>query len=112
MFDVSIFRSAITNNEGDVDSGYLALFVLMTMVTGAIPLMCIGAFIAMWIGADHKFAVQDLGIGIGAVCGGFATAIGAVGLFRMGDKPVPTTMLIGDRRGVPSTTTTTETTTK
>lgn len=108
----SVFRSAITNDDGDVDSGYLAMFVLMIMVTGAIPLMCIGAFIAMWLAPDHRFAVQDLGIGIGAVCGGFATAIGAIGVFRMGDKPTPPALVLGDRRATPSVTTTTETKTQ
>lgn len=104
----SVFRSAITKGDGEVDSGYLAMFVLMILVTGTIPAMCIGAFASMWMRADHVFLVQDLGIGIGAVCGGFATAIGAIGMFRMGDKEAPKITMVGERR-VPSTTTTTET---
>lgn len=93
---MNVFRSAISNDQGEVDAGYLAMAVLMVIVTGAIPAMCIGTFVAMWFDPAHKFAVQDLGIGIGAVCGGFATAIGAVGVFRMGDRSHST--VIADRR--------------
>ncbi len=83
----SIFRSAITDGNGDVDAGYLAMFALMALVVGAIPIMVIGAFLAMWFDPTHEFNVKDLGIGIGAVCGGFATAAGGIGMFRAGDKP-------------------------
>lgn len=107
----SIFRSAVTNDDGEIDSGYLAMFVLMVMVTGSIPLMIVGALISMWLAPDHKFAVQELGFAIGAVCGGFATAIGAVGVFRMGDKDAPP-VVVNKRHVPPSTTTTTETVTK
>lgn len=83
---MSIFSSAITGADGQVDAGYLAMFAVMLIVMGAVPSMCIGTFLAMWYAPDHRFDVQSLGVGIGAVCGGFATAIGAVGLFRAGDK--------------------------
>ena len=81
----SVFRSAVTGS-GDIDAGYLAMYCVMVAVIGAIPIMCVGSLWAMHLDPTHQFHVQDLGIGVGAVCGGFATAIGAVGLFRMGDK--------------------------
>ena len=90
---MSTFRSAVTDADGAVDSGYLAMFVLMLVVVGVVPVMCIGTFVSMYFDTAHKFDVQSLGIGVGAVCGGFATTVGAVGMFRMGDKP---------RAGVPA----------
>jgi len=83
----SVFRSAITGPDGEVDAGYLALVWIMVVVITAIPFMCIFSGIAMWLHADHVFEVQALGIGIGSVCGGFGVAVGAVGAFRLGDKP-------------------------
>ncbi len=83
----SIFRSAVTGDDGDIDSGYLAAYAIMAVVITAIPFMCIFAAIAMWLDPLHVFDVQSLGIGIGSVCTGFGVAIGAVGAFRLGDKP-------------------------
>lgn len=86
---MSIFRSAITGKDGEVDAGYLALAGTFLIVLGAIPVMCTAALLVAWLSPDHRFDAQSLGIGIGAVCGGFATVCGAVGLFRMGDKEKP-----------------------
>jgi hypothetical protein len=83
----STFRSAVTGDDGEVDAGYLALYWTMAVVMGAIPIMCIGAVVAMFITTAHEFKVQDLGVGIGSVCAGLGVAIGAVGAFRAGDKP-------------------------
>jgi len=80
------FRSAIDDGEGAVDAGYLAIAGAFLIVLGAIPAMCLIAGIVAWCSADHHFDAQQLGIGIGAVCTGFATVCGAVGLFRWGDK--------------------------
>ena len=85
---MSVFRSAITDSaDGSVDAGYLALYWVMCVTVSTIPVLCVLAAIAMWLDPEHKFPVQDLGIGIGAVCTGFGVAVGAVGAFRMGDKP-------------------------
>lgn len=89
-----IFRSAVTGSDGEIDSGYLAMFWGMVIVLNAIPFMCVFAAIGMWLDPVHKFDVQGLGIGIGSVCGGFGVFLGAVGAFRMGDRermPVTTT---------------------
>jgi hypothetical protein len=85
--DKPIFRSAVTGDDGEVDAGYLAMYVITAIVAGAIPVMCVAAVIAMVLATDHKFSAQELGIGIGSVCTGLGVAIGAVGAFRMGDKP-------------------------
>jgi len=84
---VSVFRSAITGDDGQVDAGYLALFWIMFVVITAIPFMCLMTGLSMWLEPSHKFDVQALGIGVGSVCTGFGVAVGAVGAFRMGDKP-------------------------
>lgn len=84
---MSIFRSAITGDDGLVDAGYLSLFWIMAVVITAIPFMCLFTAVAMWLDPAHKFDVQALGIGIGGVCTGFGVAVGAVGAFRLGDKP-------------------------
>lgn len=99
----SVFRSAITGDDGSIDAGYLSLYWIMTVVITAIPFMCVFAMVAMWIDPEHKFDVQGLGIGIGSVCTGFGVAVGAVGAFRAGDKP---------RAHVTTTATTTETVTQ
>ena len=83
----SIFRSAVTGEDGEIDAGYLAMFVIMAVVAAAIPFMCIATIVAMVLTTDHHFSAQELGIGIGSVCTGLGVAIGAVGAFRMGDKP-------------------------
>jgi hypothetical protein len=80
----SVFRSAITGSDGEVDAGYLAMFWLMAVVIGIIPII-VG--VALWKGSN----VQDLGVAVGSICGGFGVAVGAVGAFRMGDKPHPST---------------------
>ena len=87
---MSVFRSAITDPvDGTVDAGYLALFWVMTVTVSTIPVMLGLAAFAMYLDPAHEFPVQDLGIGIGAVCTGFGVACGAVGAFRAGDKPRP-----------------------
>lgn len=81
-----IFESAIDDGHGQVDAGYLAIAVALVIILGAIPAMVTTAAFVAWQSADHHFDAQQLGIGIGSVCGGFATVCGAVGLFRWGDK--------------------------
>jgi hypothetical protein len=85
----SIFRSAVKGADGEVDAGYLALFWIMVAVITAIPLLLVVATVKMVLDAAHSFDVQAIGIGIGSVCTGFGVAVGAVGAFRMGDKPHP-----------------------
>jgi hypothetical protein len=83
----SIFRSAITDEHGDVDAGYLGLYVVIVIILGSIPAAIVLATIRMFILPDHPL---DL-VGIGAVIAGagaaFGTAAAGVGLFRAGDKP-------------------------
>jgi hypothetical protein len=85
---MSVFRSAITDaRDGTVDGGYLALFWVMTVTVSTIPVMLGLAAFGMYLNPTQPVPLQDLGIGIGAVCTGFGVACGAVGAFRLGDKP-------------------------
>lgn len=93
----SIFRSAVTGDDGEIDAGYLSLFWVMAAVLGSIPVLLLIAL----IGVSHDnvaTVLQSTGIAIGAACTGLGVSVGAVGAFRAGDKP---------RAGVATTTTTT-----
>lgn len=93
----SIFRSAVTGDDGEIDAGYLSLFWVMLAVLGSIPVILLIAL--MGVGHDNVAAVlQSTGVAIGAACTGLGVSVGAVGAFRAGDKP---------RAGVATTTTTT-----
>jgi len=83
---LSVFRSAVTGSDGLVDAGYLAMFWVMAAVIMLIPFMGTMAAVEMWFDPLHKFDAKGLGIGVGGVCTGFGVAIGAVGVFRAGDR--------------------------
>ncbi len=81
------FRSAISNEDGDVDPGYLAMAIgVCGWLLSTVSILIIGAG-ATSATKEHAATIQAIGISIGAVSGGFATMLGAVGLFRWGDKP-------------------------
>lgn len=99
-----LFRNAITEADGvSVNVGYLALFWLLIVVLGAIPLMIVLAFLQLIYSDDHRVDVQQLGVAIGAVCTGFGAALGALGLFLMGDRrpQVPSTSVSMTQTTVP-----------
>jgi hypothetical protein len=85
---VSVFRSAILDSDGHtVNVGYLSLFWIMIVVLNVIPLMC--GFAAWGIYHDAATTVEvikALGIGVGSVAMGFATTLGALGVFIWGDS--------------------------
>lgn len=82
-----IFRSAVTNENGDVDAGYLALFWTMAATVGAIPFTLVVAGLAVHHSPEKAAEIiQATGVAIGAICTGAGVVIGAVGAFRMGDK--------------------------
>lgn len=90
---MSIFRSAITDGSGNVDSGYLSMFwVLVGWSVNNVIILFIAAIAAYHIPISAPKILQNMGIALGANAGGFATVIGAVGMFRMGDKPHPGTI--------------------
>ncbi len=93
---MSVFRSAITGADGSVDPGYLAMFWgLIIYSTASIVTLLLGArSISDASPHDHANILQSMGVAMGAEAGGFATVLGAVGLFRMGDRPHPNTTTV------------------
>lgn len=85
-----IFISAITDEEGRVDAGYLALFWTMFTCLNAIGVILAMGGWAIFKLSDAKEAgaiLLQVGGAIGACCTGAGVVIGSVGAFRMGDKP-------------------------
>lgn len=82
-----IFRSAITDANGDVDVGYLSLIwglVGWGLAVGVV--LVVGLFSAWRTPKEAAAILQAIGVATAAISGGFATMLGAVGLFRMGDR--------------------------
>jgi hypothetical protein len=76
---VSVFREAITDTDGIVDVSYLALFWVLVSVLGAITFVCVMTLVAfLRCSSNCAFDPQPLGIAVGAICTGFATALGAL----------------------------------
>src|SRR6185436_3210088 len=94
-----IFRSAITDEAGDVDVGYLAL---MWGLIGWGVSICVTLALAIF--AVYRMAektpeiLSAMGTAQISISSGLAAMLGAVGLFRFGDKPPA---------GAPGSTTTT-----
>lgn len=82
----SIFRSAITGEDGSVDPGYLGLYVVLGIVLGVIPFSCAALFLRMLLLPDHPLDLVGLAAVVAASTAGFGAAASGVGLFRMGDK--------------------------
>jgi hypothetical protein len=89
----SIFRSAVTGDDGSIDPGYLGLYAVMLTVLGAIPMTLILALVRLIIGRDHPLDLVGVAAVIASAGAAFGTAAGGVGLFRMGDKPHPNTQI-------------------
>lgn len=84
----TVFVSAVTDDTGRVDAGYLALFWTMVTTVNAIPIvLAIGGAAIFLRNAPAGETIQSMGISIGAICTGAGVVIGAVGAFRVGDKP-------------------------
>ena len=93
---MSIIREAITDENGQVDVSYLAMFWVMISVLSAIVFICVMTVIVYYrcqpapaqvLGGVLvpatvcQIDVQSLGVAIGAICGGFAAAIGGLATY-------------------------------
>lgn len=84
---MSLFRNAITEANGtDINVGYLSLFVLLTLDVLATAIFIGAGFIGQRYDAAHRYPFTDLAAALGALWGTFSTALGALGLFLVGDR--------------------------
>jgi hypothetical protein len=108
---MGIFREAVTDSDGLVDVAYLALFWVMSAVLSSILFICVMSAIsyarctpmaAQVFGVAPtqtiipavtcSFDPQPVGIAVGAICGGFATALIALATYMgLTRRPVPST---------------------
>ena len=92
----SLFRSAVEDTDGFVDIGYLCLWWGMIGWLAALLVILLLGIAAVALRTDDSAAdvLTAMGIAIVAASTGFATMLGAVGLFRMGDKDRPVAVQI------------------
>lgn len=79
-------RDLVTDVHGAFDVGRFALFAIMWVVLGAIPVMVAGGVIEAIANEHHIFPYSELGKGIGYVTAAFAAALGALGAYVAMDK--------------------------
>lgn len=102
---LGVFQQAIRDEKGQVDVAYLAVFYLMVSVLGAISVVCfLDAAIVLSCVFGHgmkcTYDPQALGIAVGAICGGFAAALGALGAYmRLVQPPKGTQVAVGGDAG-------------
>ncbi len=83
-----IFRSAITGRDGSVDPGYLAIFWTMATTVTMIPVCAIFcAFMCLRTPENAEKIISSAAMLVGALGVQCGAVIGAVGMYRMGDKP-------------------------
>ena len=87
--------STLTDDTGRYDVAYVSLFYIMFAVVGAIIVMCIVStsayfrcqvFTVNGVIVNCTYDPQPLGIAIGAACGGFATALGALAGYMLATR--------------------------
>jgi len=94
---VNWIRSTLTDDNGRFDVAYVSLFGVMGAVIGAIGVMCVLSAFAFYrcvpvvretvALVTCSYDPQPLGIAIGAACGGFATALGALAGYMLATRP-------------------------
>ena len=80
------FRSAIQGDDGEVDAGYLGLYIVMWLALGSIPMTFILIVLRLILTEDHALDLTGIAAVIGAAGVCFGSAAGGVGIFRAGDK--------------------------
>lgn len=82
-----VVRNAITEEDGQsVNVGYLWLFWLGWLDVG-LSIVIVGAgFLTQMYDANHAYPFTGVAAALAAVWGTYSTALGALGLFLMGDR--------------------------
>jgi hypothetical protein len=113
---VNIFREAVTDSTGAVDVANLSLFLVMNAVLSTVFFICVMAYLsyircapspAQVVGVAPTqtiipavtcaFDPQPIGLAIGAVFAGFATALGALAAYMAATRP-PRPQIVDRRR--------------
>lgn len=90
-------RGSLTDEHGLWDIAYVSLAAVTALVLGTIVVMCAMA-IADWLTChpivkdatlvlDCRFNADQLGNGVGKVCGAYAAALGALALYMGATRP-------------------------
>lgn len=84
---MSLFHNAITETNGvDVNVGYLSLFVILALDVLATVTLIGAGFVGQYYSERHQFPFTDAAAALAALWGTFSTALGALGLFLVGDR--------------------------
>lgn len=81
-----VYLSAIKDDNGAVNVGYLVLLRSGRATIIVIATMVIGSLAEMWLSTTHAFNVQPLGVAIAAVLAAYGALLGGVAAFLWGDS--------------------------
>lgn len=82
---VGWLKGAATDDRGYWDAAYIGVLVLTALV--AVTAMFEMLMIAVTWSSVKTYDPQPLGIAVAAVCGGFATALGALAGYQAASRP-------------------------
>ena len=89
-------RESISDEHGVADVAYVSLFIIVFAVLGAIAFVCLMSAVSFCMCHELpmttpptlcRFDPQPLGIAVGAICTGFATALGALAAYMAATRP-------------------------
>lgn len=90
-------KQALTDSHGVYDVAYISLFAISLSILGTVPFLCIAAWISysrcVPVVSERlplvtcSFNPEPLGIAIGAIAAGFATALGALAGYMAATRP-------------------------
>jgi len=81
-------RVTLTDSQGDWDVGNMGLACLIVIVLGTVPYIWVMSTLAAHDVTIH-FVADEIGSAVGKICAGFAAALGALGVYRVGDAKRP-----------------------
>lgn len=83
--DVGWLKGAATDERGLWDAAYISLMVLAAMV--ALTVVYEMVMIALAWRTGKAYDPQPLGLAVGAICAGFASALGALAGYMAATRP-------------------------
>jgi len=96
---VKWLRSTLTDEEGRYDVAYVSLFLVAISTLSAVPFICVVSLISYLRCVPQavkdlpvvtcNYDPQPVGFAIGAIAGGFATALGALAAYMAATRNRP-----------------------